>query len=406
VSEIDDETLMKDLAEDFGVEEKPVGRSPLEQRILAGFEEIERFVEQHGRIPQHGEGRDIFERLYAVRLYRLRQSPECRAVLTDVDTRGLLGEPADATGVPSEEPDDAELQASLAELESGGDDVTKLTHVRSYEDRKAAEEVAQRTPCADFEEFRPTLEKVQQELDAGLRQTEKFHHDGKLEPGDLFILSGQKVLVAATGKIMMKEFGREDRRLRVIFDNGTESNLLLRSLQRALYKDDRNRRILPPEVEAPSLFSDVIEEGDLATGWIYVLGSKSEHPFVVKNRDVMHKIGVTAGDVKSRVANAKKDPTYLLADVEIVARFELANVNRKALEALLHKFFGGARLDVELKDRFGGQVEPREWFLVPLPAIEEAIERIKDGTIGNFRYDRATARLIEVSGDHPAMAAG
>jgi hypothetical protein len=393
MSEIDDETLMKDLAEDFGVDEKPTGRSALEQRILAGFEEIERFVEQHGRIPQHGEGRDIFERLYAVRLDRLRQSPECRAVLKDSDPRGLLGSTPDAMRAVSDEPDDEELQASLGELESEGDDVTKLTHVRSHEDRKATEEVAQRTPCADFDKFRPTFDKVQEELNAGMRQTEKFHHDGKLEAGDLFVLSGQKVLVAAAGEVMMKEFGREDRRLRVIFDNGTESNLLLRSLQRALYKDERNRRILPPDKEAAPLFCDAEEDGDLATGYIYVLRSNSDHPFVAKNRDVIHKIGVTGGDVKSRVANAKKDPTYLLADVEIVATFKLANVNRKALEVILHKVFGSARLDLALKDRFGSHIEPREWFLVPLTAIDEAIQKIKDGTIGNFRYDRKNARL-------------
>jgi hypothetical protein len=93
----------------------------------------------------------------------------------------------------------------------------------------------------------------------------------------------------------------------------------------------------------------------LATGYIYVLKSKSDHPFVVQNRDVIHKIGVTGGDVKSRVANARKDPTYLLADVEIVATIKLAKINRKALEALLHKFFGKARLDLELKDRFGAK---------------------------------------------------
>jgi hypothetical protein len=394
MSEIDDETLMKDLAEDFGVEEKPAGRSALEQRILAGFEAIERFVEQHGRVPQHGEGRDIFERLYAVRLDRLRQSPECRAVLKDVDSRGLLGESPVAATASSEEPDDAELQASLAELEAEGDDVTKLTHVRSHEDRKAAEEVAQRTPCADFEKFRPTFEKVQQELNAGLRQTEKFHHDGKLEPGDLFILSGQKVLVAGAGEVMMKDFGREDRRLRVIFDNGTESNLLLRSLQRALYKDERNRRILLPDAQAAPLFADNNEEGDLATGSIYVLRSKSDHPFVAKNRAVIHKIGVTGGNVKSRIASARNDPTYLLASVEVAAEYKLANINRKALEGLLQKFFASARLDLELKDRFGGQVEPREWFLVPLGVIDEAIEKIKDGTIGAFRYDRDGARLL------------
>jgi hypothetical protein len=102
---------------------------------------------------------------------------------------------------------------------------------------------------------------------------------------------------------------------------------------------------------------------------------------------------VTGGEVKSRVANARKDATYLLADVEIVTEYTLANVNRKALEALLHKFFANARLDLELKDRFGSQVEPREWFLVPLAVIDETIQKFKDGTIGNFRYDTENASL-------------
>lgn len=396
MSEIDDETLMKDLAEDFGVDEKPTCRSALEQRILAGFEEIERFVEQHGRIPQHGEGRDIFERLYAVRLDRLRQSPECHTVLKDLDPRGLLGSTPDAMRAALDEPDDEELQASLGELKSQGDDVTKLTHVRSHEDRKAAEEVAQRTPCADFDKFQATFDKVQEELKAGVRQTEKFHHDGKLEPGDLFILSGQKVLVASAGEAMMKEFGRQDRRLRVIFDNGTESNLLLRSLQRALYKDERNRRILPPDVEAAPLFSDKTESDDNQVGFIYVLRSGSENSFVAQNRVLIHKIGITGGDVKTRVANAKKDPTYLLAEVDIVATYKLANINRNRLEALVQKFFAKARLDLELKDRFGSHVEPREWFFVPLPAIDEAIRKIIDGTIGSYQYDPKLARIIPI----------
>lgn len=134
----------------------------------------------------------------------------------------------------------------------------------------------------------------------------------------------------------------------------------------------------------------------MPTGFIYVLRSKSENPFIAQNRTVIHKIGVTGGDVKSRIGGAKKDPTYLLADVEIVATFKLANINRKRIEALLHKFFSKARLDLELKDRFGGQVEPREWFLVPFPVIEEAIQKLMDGTIENFRYDPASARVVEV----------
>ncbi|TVQ53082.1 MAG: GIY-YIG nuclease family protein [Spirulina sp. DLM2.Bin59] len=114
---------------------------------------------------------------------------------------------------------------------------------------------------------------------------------------------------------------------------------------------------------------------------------------MVENRTVIHKIGVTGGDVKRRIANAPHDPTYLLAPVEIVATFQLNNINPKKLEALIHRFFSNARLDVQLSDRFGIPVNPREWFLVPLAAIEGAIAKIEAGTLEQFCYDRATAGL-------------
>lgn len=380
-----------ELLNALGVDTAPKatgGRTAKEQRIIAGFEEISRFVEEHGRVPQHGEDRDIFERIYAVRLGRLRELAECRELLQEVDTRGLL------TGVEEvgAGATDEELLAALG-VEAQADEVTQLKHVRSHADRKAPEEVAERIRCADFDTFRPVFEHVQQELSTRLRGTAKFSEEEKIKVGDLFILDGQKVLVAGAGDVVMKEFGREDRRLRVIYDNGTESNLLLRSLQRGLHKDEHGRRIMPRHEEALPLFADQLADEDSQAGLIYVLRSKSEHPFVVEHRKLLHKIGVTGGEVKSRVANARKDPTYLLAAVEVVAEYKLANVNRQKLEAMLHKFFSLARLDLELKDRFGFQVEPREWFLVPLPAIDEAIRRITDGSISGFRYDLATASI-------------
>jgi hypothetical protein len=387
----------QELLDELGVDTAPEvsgGRSAKEQRIIAGFEEIERFVEEHGRAPQHGENRDIFERLYAVRLDRLRESAECREVLGGLDARGPLG-PADPAGanLTKVEPDDEELLASLGVETPPEHDVTQLVHVRSRDEIKAAEEIAQRNPCKNFDEFEPIFEQVQRQLESGQRQTVKYGESAEILKGDLFILEGQKVLVANLGDPFVSDYGRPDRRLKVIYDNGTESDLLLRSLQRALYKDKASRRIT--ELGFGPLFADVEDEDDLATGYIYVLRSKSDHPFVMENRSVIHKIGVTGGDVKSRLANARKDPTYLLADVEIVATFKLANVNRKALEALLHKLFSSARLDLELKDRFGAQVEPREWFLVPLPVIDEAIQKVIDGTVGGLRYDRETARLTQ-----------
>jgi hypothetical protein len=392
---INDDDL--ELLGELGVKSETVqtgGRSAKEQRIIAGFEEIERFVEEHGRSPQHGENRDIFERLYAVRLERMRESEECREVLSGLDSRGLLstGDGSSAYEL-KEESDDKTLLASLGVEAGSTGDVTQLVHVRPREEIKSAEEIAQRNPCRDFAAFQSIFEKVQRELDLGERQTLKYQDNAEVKKGDLFILDGQKVIVADMGDSFVSDYGRPDRRLRVVYDNGTESDLLARSLQRALNKDKASRRITEPDFGP--LFSDVAEEDDLPSGNIYVLRSKSENPFVANNRSVIHKIGVTGGDVQNRISNAKKDPTYLLADVEVVATFKLSNINRKRLEALLHKFFASARLDLELKDRFGGQVEPREWFLVPLAIIDEAIQKLKDGTIGDYKYDREIARILE-----------
>ena len=370
----EDLELLNELGADLAPE--PSGQhSAREERIIAGFEEIERFVEEHGRLPQHGEVHDIFERLYAVRLDRLRESEECRAILEPLDSRGLLTAIAH-THLPLEtDLDDEALLDSLGIDAASENDVTQLTHVRSLRDKsrsrneiKAAEEIAQRTPCQDFDQFKPIFEQVQRDLKTGARQTLKYQDNAAVNPGDLFILDGQKVLVADMGEPFISDYGRQDRRLRVIYDNATESGLLLRSLQRALNKDKASRRIT--NLDFGPLFADTEAADDLPTGYIYVLRSKSDHPVVAEHRSVIHKIGVTGGDVKSRIANAKKDPTYLLADVEIVATFKLANINRKEFEAILQKFFASAQLDLELQDRFGTPVKPREWFLVPLEVIK------------------------------------
>ncbi|AFY83215.1 GIY-YIG nuclease family protein [Oscillatoria acuminata] len=378
--------------------------SPREERIIAGFEEIERFVAEKGRLPQHGEDRDIFDRLYAVRLERLRASAECRALLEPLDSQGLLNAENDASWALEEDLEedqiDAALLASLGVDAASENDVTQLTHVRSRREIKAAEEVAQRFPCEDFEEFKLKFEEVARQLKTGERQTVKYQDNATINPGDLFILDGQKVLVVEMEEMFVSEYGLKNCRMRVIYDNGTQSNPLFRSFQRALNKDKTSRRIT--KVDLGPLFSlqaepEVEAEEDLPTGYIYVLRSESDHPFIAQNRSIIHKIGVTGGEVKKRIANAKQDPTYLLADVEIVATFKLANINRKKLEGILQRFFVSARLDLELRDRFDMPVKPREWFLVPLEAIEEAIGKIQDGTIEQFRYEPETASLIRAS---------
>jgi hypothetical protein len=382
------------LLEELGVESETKSnsdRTPRQERIIAGFEEVQRFVEKHGRAPRHGEDRDIFERLYAVRLDRLRDLDDCRTLLEPLDHQGLLSrEPAASISEP-DDLDDDELLAQLGVDPGAGADITELRHVRPAAEKRVAEEIANRQKCEDFDRFKPLFEQVQNDIGAGLRQTRRFERKSEIAPGRFYILGGQKAFVAAIEQPFTNDQGKIDARLRVIFDNGTESNLLMRSFQKALQQDPAGRRIVEPA--AGPLFSDQNEEGDEASGIVYVLRSKSNHPTVAAHRNLLHKIGVTGGDVARRIANARLDPTFLMADVEIIATYELYNINRAKLENLIHRIFDRARLDIEIKDRFGQPVVPREWFLVPLFVINEAVEKIRDGTITGYIYEPKTASL-------------
>jgi hypothetical protein len=391
MSDLDLDELRSEL-DDFALPEKKGGRSPREERIIAGFEEIQGFVEKHGHSPQHGEDRDIFERLYAVRLDRLRALEECRSLLGPLDHQGLLANVTIEPAAPVESMDEDEL---LAELDgaAGSSDITELRHVRTSVDKRAAEEIANRQKCEDFDRFKPLFQKIQEEIETDVREARPFELKAEIKPGSWFIVGGQKAYVADMGEVFTNAQGRTDARLRVIFDNGTESNMLMRSLQRALHKDEAGRRITDP-VAGP-LFSNQLGEDDQAAGTIYVLRSKSENPAVAANRDLIHKIGVTNMPVAQRIAGARLQPTFLMADVEVVATYELYNISRVKLENLIHRVFDSARLDIEIKDRFGHPVVPREWFLVPLFVIDEAVDKIRNETISNFRYDPKSASLVD-----------
>lgn len=315
-----------------------------------------------------------------------------------MDVHGLLTDQGAAERLEVESLDD---DALLAELGGGAvtgtvadeNDITVLRHVPSREERRAAEEIASSERCKDFSRFKPLLDRAEEELRDGTRETRPFGKDAAIATGDFFVLGGQLVYVAETGESIKAPNGQNDARLRVIYANGTESNLLRRSLQRALYKDDAGRRLTSPS--AGPLFSGTWNEGDVESGTIYVLRSLSDHPFIAEHRELIHKIGVTGGKVESRIGNAAHDATYLLADVEIVATYKLSDINRTKLENLFHRIFAPAQLNLTIEDRFGQPVRPREWFFVPLHVIDEAVERVRDGSITEMVYDPKSARLVK-----------
>lgn len=390
----EDDELLAALGVEVEVKKKATFTA-LEERVLAGFEEIQKFVDEYNRLPLHGEDNDIFERLYAVRLENIQEKKEFIDLLKDVDYQNILSGNIKSTFDVSDDLDDDEL-LNLLGVENNENSITKLKHVKTRAEKRAVEEFANRTICEDFEKFKPLFEQIKKEIDTGLRETVRFRKDAgftktDLKKAEFLIVGGQIAHIAEIGEPFKAPNGEEDSRLRVIYSNGTESNILLRSLIRAMYKDETSRFIIDPGLGP--LFSGEFNEDDHQSGTIYVLRSLSKHPVVKENMKVLHKVGVTGGEVKKRISNAKNDPTFLMAEVEVVATYKLANINRVKLENIIHKFFNAVKLDIEIKDRFGKPVKPNEWFLVPIFIIDEMVDKIKDGSISDYFYDAVTVEL-------------
>jgi len=241
-----------------------------------------------------------------VRLDRLRAQEECRTLLAPLDHDGLQGD-APSAATAADAIDDDELLAELSDgAEASAADITALRHVRTSADKRAAEEVAHRKTCEDFETFKPLFERVRREIDAGARLIVPVKDvdavkAAAIQTGDFFIVEGQLAYVADMGEEFTTHYDRKDSRLRVIYDNGTENDVLQRSLQRALHRDPAARFV--SSLEIGPLFADQPAEDDLTSGTIYVLRSKSDNPVVAANQNVLHKIGVTGGKIAARFAN-------------------------------------------------------------------------------------------------------
>ncbi|WP_284091315.1 GIY-YIG nuclease family protein [Acinetobacter pittii] len=390
-----------DLLSELGIDLAPVKQviyTAKEERLISGFEEIVQFYEKNHRVPSNSNDADIFERLYAVRLDQLRKLPEAISLLNNIDQHNLLN---NTTSEPSEifELEDDDLLSELGIEVESNDSILVLQHVRTQKERAASELIATRKICTDFSIFKEVFKQVEKDLEQGIRFTKPFGKDASIQLNDLFILDGQIVYVAEIGEYFKAPNGQNDARMRVIYSNGTESNLLMRSLKKALYDDIAGRRILVTKNLGPLFSSANISEQDntnieVKSGAIYVLRSLSDNEFIKQNRHVLHKIGVTTGKVSKRIIEARKDPTYLLADVELVATYSLPeNIVPQKLEKIIHRVLQSVQLDIVIADRFGNPVKPQEWFLVPINIIDEIVEKIKNEDIQNTVYNPVNGLL-------------
>ena len=281
----------------------------------------------------------------------------------------------------------------LGLLDDGKDgDIFKIKHVPVQ--RAAADEVAKRKRCKDFDQFEHLFKNVHRELREGKRKLLPFNDKGyQLVEGNYYVLNGLLAYLAdinftSEAKTVDGKRFRKDGRTRTIFENGTESTMLYRSLAKALYKDGR---IVSEtnEQENSNFYTNFggITEDDTSTGYIYILKSLSKDPRI-QSLDHLYKIGFSTTKVEKRIANAKKEATYLMADVEIIAEYQVFNINPQKFEYYLHAFFGESCLDLLVADKQGKNHQPKEWFIAPLQVIQQAVELLVNGQIMSYQYNK------------------
>ncbi|MCC5939886.1 MAG: GIY-YIG nuclease family protein [Lunatimonas sp.] len=254
--------------------------------------------------------------------------------------------------------------------------------------------VASRKPCEDFEDFESVLKSCQADLKHGKRKIKDFKNEQQIDVGYFFVLNGILVYVAEVEERKLDKSGKMNARLRCIFENGTESDMLLRSLAAELYKNGKRITENHGNVNAAlqKSLGAIIEE-DKETGFIYVLKSKSSREEIA-SLDNLYKIGYSRTAVAERIKHAAKKPTYLMAEVEYVAGWKCYNMNTQKFEQLIHNFFGSSCLNIDVFDEKGKRYTPREWFIAPYEVIEKAIALIISGEVVKYRYDVDEERIV------------
>jgi hypothetical protein len=369
------------------------GLTSEEARIQSDFDEINNYIELFGHIPGNGPTTQKVttkERILQTRLKVLRGNPRLIELLKPFDRNHLLE--VELSTAPTSLDELLDLEDDL--LSDPNDELFKLQNVR--EPQVKTDFVAQRQYCPDFAEFKPIFDETYLELKTGARKALPFAFEKEINAGGLFILKGVMTFVAEVNDPHVRN-GKKNARLRVIFENGTECQYLRRSFARELYKDPLGRRLSDPD--AGPLFNpepttlSVPSDKDKVTGHIYIVRSLSAQPEIKELDGHLFKIGFTTGTVEDRLRGAADDPTFLLAPVYPVKAYVAMNMNTSKFETLIHRFFDEARLDIEIMDRFGKPFKPREWFLLPLGVIEEAVTKLIDGSIVHYRYDHKSCLI-------------
>lgn len=385
--------------DDFGLLDSKQNTSNVkseDDRLIDSFEEINAFVDKNGREPNTSS---MSEYGLLARLKNIRQNEQQKITLKPFDRHNLLGE----VEIPTTSIDDVLNDDEFGLLNTDSDlSIFKYTHISKEAERAEAEFIAQRKPLteADFKPYEAMFQKVHQEIREGKRRILPFRNIEKnLHVGDFYLIDGVMLyLKEASLDKSVRELKSGDReriegRTFTIFENGTYSQMLFRSLGKQIQKNGKLITNTHEKINTELFInSGMVNEEDVQTGWIYVLKSKSLHPEISAIKD-LYKIGFSSTPPEERIKNAKSEATYLYADVIKVSSYACYNRNADKLEQLLHRFFAEACLNVDIEIIKGKRITPREWFVVPFEEIERAIELMLSEQIVNYRYDRKTEKI-------------
>ncbi len=365
-----------------------IRKAPLvtsDDRFVESFLEINEFFDAHKREPAIGD--DIHERRLATRLMHIREDAKKMDALKEYDTFGLLTKTKQETEIGGDI-----LNDEFGLLDIGDTSIFDIKNVPNIEkERSDPDFVATRKQCADFDTFELLFQQCQDDLEKGVRKLAPFI-EADMKEGDFFVLNGVLIYLDKISTPYRGNSQKINKRTRCIYENGLESNILLRSLGKRLAEVGRAVKY--------THITDTVNDDDQNTGYIYILQSLSSDPKVSSLKD-LYKIGFSTVEVEERIKNAESDPTYLMAPVKIVSTYKCFNMNPQRFERLIHRFFSEVCLDLTMGDKNGFGYKPSEWFMVPFKIIEDVIDLIISGEILKFRYDKDNKILMEIDRKAP-----
>lgn len=353
-------------------------------RLERAFLEIVDFRRAYNRNPS-STTREIAERKLGARLDGILSDQVKIDALKHLDEFSLLELPEAPSSI------DDLLEADELDLLDDDSGILDVSDLPARNSPAEDFDVAKRRKASDFASFEPLFKAKHHELADGTFRLIPFPGVQTVKEGSFFVLNGVMLFVAEVGETQRRIVGGKEeqkQRLRVIFENSTESSMYRQSLSIRLHEQDG--------FALARTGHDLTEIGDadVATGYIYVLRSLSDDPQIADLPE-LYKIGFSRGPVQKRVARAVHEPTYLMAPVEIIASYRTYNLKTSALEHLLHRLFADTRLHVGQIGKDGRTYEPSEWFRVPLAVVNQAIDLIISGEIVNYVYDSDARQLVE-----------